>query len=284
MDPHGDGLVEAVAGRLAAETGLTFEGQRRSLLRTRLEECSRAARAHSLHEFCTALLAAPPPEGAWRDVIDAVATDETSWFRYEGQFRILREFAVPVIASNKSFAGDRTLRILSAGCSRGHEPYSIALTLASMTPPAGSLEPRILGVDISSAAVRYARRGHYADVEMRGMPRELRDRAFCRTDSGWKLDDSIRAAVEFRTHNLLDPLPPESFDLVFCRNVTIYFTRATADRVIGMLVRSITPGGYLFLGHAETIAPDWGGLRPVQVNDATVYRRATGLPVPERVP
>lgn len=276
------GLVDAVARRLSTETGMTFEGQRRALLHARLEECSRAARSGSFAEFASALLAEFPAAEAWRSVLDAVVTDETSWFRYENQFRALCDFAVPILASNKSFTGERTLRILSAGCSRGHEPYSIAIALSGMSPPAGGLSLEILGVDLSEGAIRYARRGHYADVEMRGMPRELRDRHFSRTDSGWRLGDELRNRVQFRRHNLLEPLPAESFDLIFCRNVTIYFERPTAARVTAMLVRALAPGGYLFVGHAEVCNQAGTELKLVQVGDATVYRRAVVPNIPVR--
>ncbi len=283
MDGRDASAVEAVARRLATDTGMTFEGQRRMLLHSRLEECARSARTRGLAEFVESLLAENPPGELWRGVLDAVVTDETSWFRYENQFRTLRDFAMPVLVSNKSFSGERSLRVLSAGCSRGHEPYSIAIALAEMAPPAGGLAPGILAVDLSDAAVRYARRGHYSDVEMRGMPRDLRERYFSRSDSGWRLAEEVRRGVEFRQQNLLAPLPPESFDLVFCRNVTIYFERATADRVLSGLVRALAPGGYLFVGHAEVcnhVSPE---LKTVQVGDATVYRRVARSAQPERV-
>lgn len=188
-------------------------------------------------------------------LIDAVSIGETYFFREPAQLAALIELAIP--ERLRCAEVGRPLRILSAGCSSGEEPYSLAITLAEQRPDLGPERVSIVGIDVSAATVARARRARYSRWALRATPPELRERFFRREGEDFRLIDSIRAAVHFEEGNLIEPdpmlLPPGSLDVVFCRNVLIYFSERMMRRAVAELARLLMPGGFLFLGHSETL-------------------------------
>jgi len=267
-------ILANVSGLLAQTTGITFGGQREQLLSTRIQECFEASGISTIEEYERRLTLQAPEGHLWRSFIESIVTDESSWFRYPDQFEILRDFVLPALASNKTFSGDSELRILSAGCSRGQEPYSIVLAAQEVAELGSKCHLSVLALDISDAAISYAREAHYSEPEMRGAGHDVRASAFIPTSTGWRLREEFRRKVEFRRHNLLFPVPGDQFDIIFCRNVVIYFEPATTSRVMTSLMRALRPGGYLFIGHAESCQGIAEELRMMQVGKALVYRRA----------
>lgn len=267
-------ILTAVSSLLAQTTGITFVGQRAQLLSARIEECFQASGLATIEEFERRLNLQIPDGKLWRTLVESIVTDESSWFRYPDQFEILRDFVLPAVASNKTFSGDSELRILSAGCSRGQEPYSIVLTAREVAELGGRCRLSLLALDISDAAIAYAREAHYSEPEMRGAGHDVRGTAFTPTSTGWRLREEFRSQVEFRRHNLMSPVPGDQYDIIFCRNVVIYFEPATTRRVMTSLLRALRPGGYLFIGHAESCQGIAEELRMMQVGKALVYRRA----------
>ncbi|MCX8477366.1 MAG: hypothetical protein MT490_16380 [Sphingomonas sp.] len=178
---------------------------------------------------------------------------ETYFFRGADQFRALAEIALP---GRLAVAGGRELRILSAGCASGEEAYSIAIVAREAA--AGSVAPvSIQAVDINPAVIRKAQRARFTNWAFRETAPDMRARWFRRVGAEFQLDDGIRGAVAFHERNLIDQDPefwrPGSWDIVFCRNTIMYFPEETARAVVARIAGALAPGGYLFLGHAETL-------------------------------
>ncbi len=244
--------VERFRGLVGALLGLKFDESRLGQLADVL-----AARLTVASVSCGAYLAqlggvAPP-----RDELRALARDltvgETYFFRNPDQFRAFSEAALPDLLSRPS--GPRRLRILSAGCASGEEAYSIAILLADRIAPPWTASIR--AVDLNPAALARAAEGRYSPWALRDTSEEIQSRWFRRQGRDLVLRDEPRRGVVFEERNLVEPDPAlwgsEAYDVVFCRNVLMYFTPQNARRVMEGIERSTAQGGYLFIGHAETL-------------------------------
>jgi chemotaxis protein methyltransferase CheR len=199
---------------------------------------------------------------------------ETSFFRNIEQFHALREVVVPALL--RRGGRSRPVRILSAGCASGEEAYSIEMTLRAMDEKAPTAWD-ILAVDVNPAAIEKARRGVYTSWALRDTPPDMQGRWF-RADGGTlEIDGRIRDAVRFEQRNLAveagDPWRPGAYDIVFCRNVLMYFTRTAAEAVVARIERSLAHDGILFLGHAETLRGLSQGFALREANGAFYYQR-----------
>lgn len=208
-------------------------------------------------------------------IIDAITTNETLFFRDNYMFEALRHKALPeLIDSKANTAFPQRLRIWSAACSTGQEPYSLAMTLAELIPDVNDWDIQILGTDISDAVVARASRGWYAPHEIeRGLSPERLHRFFEPYDNGWKVRDELRALCSFRKLNLLEPLAmPGKFDMVFCRNVAIYFSRDVQRDLFHRIAQTMTTDAYLFVGAQEFLADHGPNFAPHQHCRGTFYR------------
>lgn len=204
---------------------------------------------------------------------------ETYFFRNREQFLALQEHAVPQRLA--AWPGRRSLRILSAGCASGEEPYSIAITLQALRDdPAFDLS--IHAVDLNPQMIQKARSARYTAWSLRDTPAALQQRWFRPQGQDLVLDDTVRAAVDFEERNLSldDDLfwQPGRYDVVFCRNVLMYFTPPAAQAAMARLTRALAPGGYLFLGHAETMRGLSQDYELCHTHGTFYYRR---LPAPK---
>lgn len=211
--------------------------------------------------------------GGLRDeVVDAMTTNETLWFRDTHPFEALRAGVLPEIIQRR--AAENELTIWSAACSSGQEPYTIALLIREHFPALTNWRVRIMATDLSGEMLGRAAAGRYSQTEMnRGMPAALLVKYFQRMGAEWQVIDAIRSMVEFRTLNLARPWPyVPAADVILLRNVLIYFDidtkRAILDRVRGAL----RPGGALLLGAAETTLGVHSGFAPQRYGTTTVYR------------
>ena len=185
-------------------------------------------------------------------VIDALTTNETTFFRDFNPFESMRSDVLPELIERKQRT--RTLAIWSAGCSSGQEPYSIAMAIREYFPELLTWQLSILGTDISGSVLDRARRGRYGQLEVnRGLPAHLLVRHFTRAGMEWEIEEPIRRMVRFQRHNLVDAWPAmPPFDLVFMRNVMIYFDVETKREVLGRMRGQLAPHGFLLLGASET--------------------------------
>ena len=188
-----------------------------------------------------------------RDVTEAMTTNESFFFRDKTPFDHLRNHILPTFAAGRG--NRKALRFWCAACSTGQEPYSIALLLREQMAEFQGWRFEIIGTDISSAVLEKARVGFYSQFEVqRGLPVQLLMKYFTQVGEMWQIDSSIRAMVQFREHNLLDELRSIGpCDVIFCRNVLIYFDQETKTQVLDKMRLLLPDDGVLFLGGVETV-------------------------------
>jgi chemotaxis protein methyltransferase CheR len=237
-----------VCGRFGLQLDDAKLGLLAEVLRRRVDASSTTADAF------LARLEDRPAVADLRAIVAELTVPETYFFRNIDQFHAFREIVLPERMVER--AGSKQLRILSAGCASGEEPYTLAILVreAALGP---SWKVSIAGMDLSEVTLEKAARGRFSGWALRETPPEARRRWFREDEGQLVLDEEIRRTVTFAEHNLVDdtrePWVAESFDVVFCRNVMMYFTPERAQTVIARITRALAPGGYLFLGHAETL-------------------------------
>jgi chemotaxis protein methyltransferase CheR len=194
-------------------------------------------------------------EDEWRALAEGLTVSETYFFRDPAQFRALADLARE--GRLREGSASRPFRVLSAGCASGEEAYSLAIVLGDAWPdaPAGAIE--LSGVDVSPLMIEKAERARYTSWSLRETPEDVRARFFRQEGRDYVLDPRIRGRAAFEVRNLVMEdagfWQPERFDVIFCRNVIMYFAPDVARAVVDRLARSLAPGGWLFLGHAETL-------------------------------
>lgn len=220
-------------------------------------------------------------DAALRDrIVDALTTSETMWFRDSHPFDAFRDELLPCWADELKSGKRGDIRIWSAACSTGQEPYSIKMTileyarLERLEMLKDEARVAILATDVSNGSLIRARQGLFYELHMaRGLPPSCRDRYFTRVGSAYQIADEVRRGIDFRHHNLQDDFKGfGSFDLVFLRNVAIYFSREFKEKLCARIARSLRPGGSLFLGSAESLTGIRHDFTPV-VEGRTVYYR-----------
>jgi chemotaxis protein methyltransferase CheR len=252
--------------------GLTFEGVRQEILAARLGPRLRELHLDSPRAYYEYLRFHPQRDAEFDRLPTLVTNNETYFFRETRQFEILVDHVVP---ERRAAAPGRPLRLLSAGCSSGEEPYSVGIALqnAGLAPGrAWEME----GCDLNPERIARAREAIYEEGSLRACDAETRQRYFSAEHQRFRLRDRYRAGVRFFQANLLAPgfaLDRGVHDAILCRNLLIYFCDAAFDRLIGLLARSLAPGGYLFLGHSESLFDRPTELEPVVVSGSVVYRK-----------
>ena len=207
------------------------------------------------------------------DVVEAMTTNETSFFRDTYPFEHLQRYCLPRLLATRP--PGHALRIWSAGASCGQESYSLAMTLAESAPHGAPPPALIIGTDIARAPLAHADVGQYSSFQVqRGLTKQRLLRHFIQTDDGWQIDAALRRMCQFRVLNLLDePCSVGQFDVIFCRNLLMYLDPPTRERVLAYLVRHLRPDGLLYLGGSETAV----GLTPCPHQQG--QERAIYLPV-----
>jgi chemotaxis protein methyltransferase CheR len=276
-----DSDFAAVRDYLAKTAGLVFDQNRRAGLAVVVSDRLQASGARGVGGYLAALHGADGEAERTR-LLDGVTVQETHFFRNAPQMAALRSRVLPDLM-RRAARRKRPLTIWSAGCSTGEEAYTVAmliLELSASTGPA-ALAPRIVATDISAGAVHTAREGIYRGRSLATMPPGSGERWLePRPTGGWAVRDEVRRLVEFRVHNLVgDPPPfgPGEVDLVLCRNVSIYFSRETTRSLIGGFHGVLAEGGYLLLGHSETLWQVSDAFTLVPMGEAFVYRRAADM-------
>ncbi len=258
-------------------SGIFFDWGKRDLLRLGLTDRADAVGAGTLAEYYEQLTSLPDREMELRRLLDHLSVQDTQFFRNLPQFDALRKYVIPEIVQRKS-NGHRNLRFWSAGCSTGQEPYSLAMAVLDVLPDADSWNIQILGTDLSENSLAMAERGWYQERKLTGIDRNHRERYFRESDGGYVVAEPLRRMVHFARHNMVtDSLPISIFgtcDIVFCRNVIIYFTHETAKYVIEHFFDILNPGGYLFLGHSETLWKMSAKYSLVEMGDAFIYKKS----------
>jgi chemotaxis protein methyltransferase CheR len=239
--------------------GLILDDSKAYLIETRLSGLAQDNGCSTFSEFYYKAHS-DPSKALPRQIIDAITTNETLFFRDRAPFELLQHKILPeLIDRRKSKAFSRSaplpLRIWSAACSTGQELYSIAIILKEMLGDLNNYNLRLIGTDISNRAVAQASRGFYNNTEIeRGLPGGKLERYFSTSDGGWKIKDEIRGMVSFSNINLLENFPSLGrFDIIFCRNVAIYFSDQDKANLYKRLSTMLEPDGYLIIGGTESL-------------------------------
>jgi chemotaxis protein methyltransferase CheR len=239
---------------LRKEIGYDLGDDRQYLVHSRLAPVAAAFELEGIGQLVARLRFAAD-RALQEAVVDAMTINETSFFRGGPRlFDTLAREVIPALLSSR--AEQRRLRIWCGACATGQEPYSIAITLAEQCPQLRDWQVEILATDISDTALAQARQGTYSPFEVqRGLPAPALQTHFTQRDDRWHISDRVRGQIEFRKHNLLDSFlflqPP--FDIIFLRNVLIYFDNAAKTALFDRLRQAIAPDGYLVLGETESV-------------------------------
>ena len=252
----------ALADLLKSKSGLIIGPDKTYLLETRLGPILKRVGLPDLNALADRIKRAPMDALA-RDVVEAMTTNESFFFRDEKPFQQFRAQALPRLLAARP--GNATLRIWSAASSSGQEAYSLAMILAECKAQLGGRAVEIVGTDIARDQLQRAQQGLYTQFEVqRGLPVQMLMRYFKKDEANWRISDAIRAMVKFREWNLLGDLRALGrFDVVFCRNVLIYFDQPTKARVLDAIAGQMPTDGALYLGGAETVLGITGRFAPM---------------------
>jgi chemotaxis protein methyltransferase CheR len=243
-----------------------------TMLEGRLRRRLRATGIGSLNEYCEYLFKRNGLATESTYLIDAVTTNKTDFFREPKHFEYVERLALPELLSN----GHTRLRIWSSACSTGAEPYTIAMVMEEFLASNREIDYRIYATDLSTEVLQTARRGIYHREMVAPVPARMRQKyvmeARDRTRHDIRISPKLRARVGFARLNLMDESYPvgEAMHMIFCRNVLIYFDKETQSKVLTRLCNSLLPGGYLFVGHSESVT---GVPLPVKQVANTVFRK-----------
>ncbi len=243
---------EFLVDLLKRESGLSLNAEKEYLMTSRLNPVAASLGLTDLEGLIRRLRFQADPDLV-RTVTEAMNTHESYFFRDVKPFDTLREDVLPTLMEARRKTS--RLRIWCAACSTAQEPYSIAMLIAADFPELKNWRPEILGTDISKKILDRAGAGLYSHLEVqRGLPVTMLVRFFRQCGRDWQIDPKIREMVDFKQVNLLEPYTNlGQFDVIFCRNVLIYFDGTTKTDVLNRMARALAPDGYLFLGGAETV-------------------------------
>ncbi len=263
-----------VADYITSHLGIRMSPAKIPLLQSRLQRRLRIAGCDSLEQYLERVVASPEGEGEVLEFIDAVTTNKTDFFREPQHFDFLARVALPQLDPGAGLSWQPS--IWSAGCSSGQEVYTLAMVLSEYGAARGGFDFRILGTDISCRMLQAAETAIYEAALVDPVPPDLRRKYLLRSRDELhprvRVGPEVRSKTRFRRLNLMSTTYEvgEEFDVIFFRNVMIYFDKTTQQNVVSRLCERLRPGGYLFVGHSESLTGLALPLRPVA---AAVYRR-----------
>lgn len=261
-------------------SGIKMPASKQSMVEGRLRRRVRALGLETLSDYCHHLFEEDGLDGEVVGLIDAVSTNKTDFFREADHFRFLADQAVPELLARHRAGSAASLKIWSAASSIGAEPYTLAMVIGELARTRPDLRASILATDICSEVLTTARLGIYPKTMIDPIPEDLRRRYLMRARTGVRdrvrIVPELRGMVSFARLNLMETPYPVDHDMhiIFCRNILIYFDKETQRKVLEQLCQHLSPGGFLFLGHSETLT---GFGLPLQPVATTVFQR-TGAP------
>jgi chemotaxis protein methyltransferase CheR len=264
---HFDRIAQLIY-RLA---GISLAPHKMEMVYARLARRLRELRLPDFDSYCD-MLGTEAGEAEIGMLVNALTTNLTAFFRESHHFEFLRDKVLPDVRRRNEAGGGRRLRIWSAGCSSGQEPYTIAMVVSAALSDLRSWDARILATDIDTRMVDTAKAGHYSEEVLGTIPAPLRERNAKRGRDGQiVMADELKRLITFKPLNLLESWPMRGpFDAIFCRNVLIYFDRAGRQHVINKFADLLPHDGYLFLGHSESL---YGVSNRFEQVGATIYRK-----------
>jgi chemotaxis protein methyltransferase CheR len=230
------------------ESGITFSSTNRAILESRLKERLREKQIAHVSEYYTLLLR---DKEELKLMLDSVTTNLTRFFRNQPHFDALINYVIPEILKLKKAKHDTRIKVWSAGCSTGEEPYTLAMILKDKLPPEYTAE--IIASDISLKSLLVGKAGFYPDARIVGVPENYIPRFFDKQNNGYQVKPDLMKMIRFDYHNLKNDSGQRNFDILFCRNVLIYFDEPAQKAVIDRFWEAMAPKSYLFIGHSESL-------------------------------
>ncbi|PDT88758.1 chemotaxis protein CheR [Bradyrhizobium sp. Y36] len=248
-----DGDFRKIVQLVMNTAGIVLSDRKRPFVQSRLGRRLRALGMTDFRQYCR-LLEAPAGEEERSHLINAITTNHTSFFREPHHFAYLANTILPKLASSEA-GQSRRLRIWSAGCSTGEEPYTIAMTLREHASALRDWDVKILATDLDTNVVSHAAEGIYDTDRLESVPSSYRNRFVTELDEGRsRINDEVRSLISFAPLNLLQKWPMRGpFDVIFCRNVVIYFDKPTQRKLFDRYAEMLRPTGSLFIGHSESL-------------------------------
>jgi len=262
-----DANFELYRGLIYTESGITFTPTNRSILESRLKERLREKGVDSVKTYFDTI---KRDKEELKGFLDSITTNLTRFFRNQAQFDALEKFVVPELINNiKKIPG--TIRIWSAGCSTGEEPYTIAMLLREVLPHNWNFD--ILASDISLKCLMTAKEGFYAENRIVGIPDNYLAKYFDKVEGGYKIHEDIHSKIRFDYHNLKNDSGQRNFDVIFCRNVIIYFDEVAQTAVMNRFWDAMASKSFLFIGHSESLFGMDTKFEFLKTEWATLYRK-----------
>jgi chemotaxis protein methyltransferase CheR len=285
-------LIHDFVQLIASYTGIQIQDRDRQELAKKIGVRVTAQKLNKPEAYYQ-LLATPSmlAKQEWQDLALLLTTGETYFFRDRGQMDLIQHTILPEIMARKQQAiAKPTLRIWSAGCSTGEEPYSIATIVKELIPNYLNWNLLILGTDINTESIAKAKAANFSEWSFRMVKPELKQRYFRNQEKSWQLNQQIRQMVKFRTGNLLTDDYPSlnsdiyNMDIIICRNVFIYFNTENVETILRKLYQSLSPGGYLIVGHTELHDLNLQGFVPQSFDESVIYQRSEDVHTPISLP
>ncbi|GAN34750.1 MAG: methyltransferase domain-containing protein [Candidatus Brocadia sp. AMX2] len=242
------------------ESGINLTPAKKELLKSRLMKRLRERSLSSFKEYYKYVTEEDTTGEELVSMLDCISTNLTEFFREAAHFDFLSKKVLPVLLENKRKKREKRIRIWCAGCSTGEEPYSISMVLAECIEQLSEWDIKVLATDLSTRVLKKAMQGIYAKDRLQGIPLQMLNTYFEKGTHNFKdhyqIKESLRNLISFRRLNLTDETFPfkGQFDFIFCRNVMIYFNKQTQSKLVSKFYQYLTPDGYLFIGHSESLA------------------------------
>lgn len=248
---------DTIRNLVLRHTGINLTPAKRQLVYSRLGKRLRQLGMSTFSEYCD-LIQGDEADSELTNFINQITTNLTSFYREPHHFDILKNKVLPELMRIKSRSDDQKIRIWSAGCSTGEEPYTIAMTVMDSVPRPSYVPVKILATDLDTNVLEKAAGGIYSDDRVKDLPREIVSKWFMRgkgTNAGVvRVSETLRNMITFRQLNLMESWPMKhKMDVIFCRNVVIYFDKKTQEKLFYRYANIMADGGYLFIGHSESL-------------------------------
>jgi chemotaxis protein methyltransferase CheR len=257
--------------------GLFFDDSQRGSVRSRLAGRLASLGLASFEDYYHYLSFGPRHAEERERMASHLTNNETYFYRETPQLQVFADSVVKSLKDRKSARDDRKLAVLSAGCSSGEEAYTLAMVLYDSGLFFWNWDVQVTGMDVDPAALEKARRAVYHPNSFRSIRPSIVEKHFVKEPGGARVKDAIRKMVRFRPGNIVEPAAYEGLaplDVIFCRNVLIYFSDAMILKVMKLFHEALAPGGYLFLGHAESLSRITDLFTPIRFQGAMVYQKA----------
>ena len=253
-------------------TGIHFDESRERFLSTRVREHMHERGYTRVSEL---LRAVRKTNVEYDSLLERMLRQETSFFRYPAVFEAFEKRVLPEIHVSKFWKNPRTLRVWSAGCSTGEEPYSIAITIADSLSFADAWNVEILATDVGKLALKNAEKGIYSGRSLGSVNEKQLAAHFTKLENKFHVKPRLKKMISFAPMNLAAPVYVGRMDLIFCMNVLIYFTEERRRALVQRFYEALEPGGYLFLGHSESISKMPVKFQAIVLGDCILYRKPT---------